>query len=234
MPFPAPDASIEREPLAGNGQAGASSVPPIRVVVADDHVEARRRLRELLEREDGVEVVAEATGLDAVADELRESSPRVLLLDLSVYGGSSVAHIKRLRQAAPDTHIVVLTMDDDPAFARNALDAGASAFVLKDTADTDLPAAIERAARGGEYVSAGVSARLQALGRTGGGHELSRRETEVLRLLALGHTSVEIADRLRLSPRTVETHRARIYRKLGLSTRAQIVRYAIGRGLLGS
>jgi two-component system response regulator NreC len=192
----------------------------------------RRSLRQLLESEEALDVIAEETDLTAVERNLERHSPRVLVLDLGMYAGSSIGAIRRLRKAAPDTRIVVLTMDDDPIFARHALDAGASAFVLKEMADADLPEAIVQAARGGEYVSPRVRARLQGLNGAVTADSLTTRETEVLRLIALGHTSVEIAGMLRLSPRTVETHRARIYRKLGLSTRAQVVQYALGRDLL--
>ena len=213
-------------------QAHPAAAPPIRVLLADDHEQVRRYVRGLLEDGAQIEVVGEAGGLGAVAQQLEQVLPRVLVLELGMYAGSAVEHIKRLLTVAPDTRIVVLTMDDDPTFALHALDAGASAVVLKQTADADLPEAIARAANGEQFVSPRLSALLQALGRSLSEDMLTAREAEVLRLIALGHTSVEVAQRLRLSPRTVETHRARIYRKLGVSTRAQVVSYALGRGLL--
>jgi two-component system response regulator NreC len=148
--------------------------------------------------------------------------------------GSGIATIRRLRAQVPDTEIVVLTMEESPAFAQQALDAGAVGFVVKDHADHELPLAVRQALRGDEYVSPRLATRLDALRAAGRGNGLSPRETEVLRLIALGHTSAEIADKLSLSRRTVETHRARIHHKLGLETRAQPVRYALGRNLIGS
>src|SRR5438105_8641630 len=171
---------------------------PIRVALADDHAQMRRSLRQLLESEEALEVIAEETDLAAVQRTLDTHAPGVLVLDLGVYGGSSIGAIRRLRKAAPDTRIVVLTVDDDPVFAQHALDAGASGFVLKEMADADLPEAIVRAARGREYVSPRVRARMRGLGGTANGDSLTARETEVLRLIALGHTSVEIAGMLRL------------------------------------
>ncbi len=209
-----------------------STKQPIRVVLADGHAAMRRNLRLLLDNEDGLEVIAEATDLSTVVRHVHGQLPHVLVLNLRMLGGSSIETIRRLRRQAPDTQIVVLTMDDNPAFARGALDAGAIGFVLKEMADSDLPEAIRNAAHGDEYVSPRLSARLGSLGRPSTEEDLTPRETEVLRLIALGHTSVEIARKLELSPRTVETHRARIHQKLGFTTRAELVRYALGRGLL--
>jgi two-component system response regulator NreC len=205
---------------------------PIRVVLADDHSLMRRSLRFLLDREDGVEVIAEAVDLASVVRLVHSHQPHVLVLDLSMPDGSSIETIGKLRERVPDTQIVVLTMDDSPVFAQRALAAGALAFVLKDLADGELPEAVRAAARGGEYVSPRVAVRLDALQRSLTEDKLTAREVEVLRLIALGHTSVEIARKLHLSPHTVETHRARIHGKLGLATRAELVRYALGRGLL--
>lgn len=206
---------------------------PIRVIIADDHTAVRRNLRLLLEGEDGVEVIAEAGDLSTVMRHVPAHVPRVLVLDLRMPHGSSIEAIRRLRSQVPDTEIVVLTMEESPAFAHQALDAGAIGFVLKDQADSELPVAVRRAARGEEFVSPRVAAGLEALRKAVDGDGLSPRETEVLRLIALGHTSAEIAGKLHLSRRTVETHRAHIYRKLGLTTRAQLVRYALGSHLLG-
>jgi two-component system, NarL family, response regulator NreC len=207
---------------------------PITVILADDHAAVRRNLRLLLDREDGMEVVAEAGDISAVMRHVPRHLPHVLVLDLRLPNGSSIATIRRLREQVPDTEIVVLTMEESPAFAHQALEAGAVAFVIKDQADTELPVAIRRAARGEEYVSPRVAPALAALRDGTGGNGLSPRETEILRLIALGHTSAEIAQQLTLSRRTVETHRARIHRKLGLDTRAQLVRYALGRHLLSN
>jgi two-component system, NarL family, response regulator NreC len=207
---------------------------PIRVILADDHAGVRRNLRLLLDREEGLEVIAEAADLSTVLRHVTGHQPHVLVLDLQMPNGSSLEVIRRLHTQVPQTQIVVLTMETSPAFAQQALEAGAIGFVLKDQADTELPAAVRRAARGDEFVSPHVAAGLAALQDMVTVDGLSARETEVLRLIALGHTSAEIADMLHLSRRTVETHRARIHRKLGLQTRAQLVRYALGRHLIGA
>lgn len=207
---------------------------PIRIVLADDHHLVRRSLRLLLESEEDVDVVAEAADLGTVARHVHGHAPHVLVLDLQMPGGSSIEAIRRLRAQVPQTEIVVLTMEQSPAFAQRAIDVGAVGFVLKDRADTELPIAVRRAARGEEYVSPQVAAGLEALRRTVNGDGLSPRETEVLRLIALGHTSAEIGHNLHLSRRTIETHRAAILRKLGLSTRAELVHFALRRHLIGA
>ncbi|MGD1058304.1 MAG: response regulator transcription factor [Solirubrobacteraceae bacterium] len=202
-------------------------------MLADDHALMRRSLRLLLDGEEGIEVIAEANDLAAVTRNVHSHEPHVLILDLSMPDGSSIEAISRLREQAPDTQIVVMTMEENPVFAQRAFAAGAVGFVAKDLADDELPQAIRAAARGEEFVSPRTATRLDALQRSLTDDALSPREVEVLRLIALGHTSVEIARKLHLSPRTVETHRARIHGKLGLATRAELVRYALRRGLLG-
>ncbi|HTU78437.1 MAG TPA: response regulator transcription factor [Solirubrobacteraceae bacterium] len=214
-------------------QQTAAADAPIRVLLADDHALMRRSLRLLLDGEDGVEVVGEADDLAAVGRQVHGHRPQVLVLDLGMPNGSSIATIGRLRERASDTQIVVMTMEENPAFAQRALAAGALGFIAKDRADTELPEAVRAAARGEEFVSPRVAERLESLRRSLTGDALTPREVEVLRLIALGHTSVEIGRKLHLSPRTVETHRANIHRKLELATRAELVRYALGRGLLG-
>jgi len=158
--------------------------------------------------------------------------PHVLVLDLNMPDGSGIEALSQLRERAPETQIVVMTMQDSPAFAQRAFAAGAIGFVVKELADEELPQAVRAAACGEEYVSPRMAARLDALHQALTEDKLTAREVEVLRLIALGHTSVEIAHKLHLSPRTVETHRACIHGKLGLATRAELVRYALGRGLL--
>lgn len=204
----------------------------IRVILADDHALMRRSLRLLLDGEGDLEVIAEADDISLVVPHVTGHRPHVLVLDLSMPGGSSLEAIARLRDGVPETRVVVLTMDENPIFAQQALSAGALGFVLKDHADEELPSAVRAAARGEEYVSPRAKARLEGLARAASEDRLTTRETEVLRLIALGHTSVEIARKLHLSPRTIETHRTRIHRKLTLATRAELVRYALGRGLL--
>jgi two-component system, NarL family, response regulator NreC len=132
----------------------------IRVVLADDHMLMRRSLRLLLDGQEGVDVVAEAADLTAVMRQVQRHQPDVLVLDLGMPKGSSVEVIRRLRVQVPVTEIIVLTMEDGPGFADQALDAGAIGFVLKDSADTELPEAVRRAARGEEYLSPRVAFRL--------------------------------------------------------------------------
>ena len=206
----------------------------IRVVLGDDHSLVRRSLRLLLESENGVDVVAEADDLSSAIRHVHGQRPHVLVLDLSRPNGGSLEAIRRLREQVPGTGIVVLSLEDDPAFAQEAIDAGALGYVLKECAASELGEAVRRAARGQRYVSRRVGALLRAVRASGKRDNLSTREVEVLRLIAFGHTNAEIARRLHLSVRTVETHRGRIHNKLGLSTRAQLVRYALRRGLFCS
>jgi two-component system response regulator NreC len=206
----------------------------ITIVLADDHLVVRSGLRMLLEAEEGFEVVAEAGD---VLDAMRRVSayhPSVLILDLNMPGGSSLTAIPEIRKSAPGTEIVVLTMQSDPAFAREALRSGALGYVLKEAADTELVQAVRLAARGRTYLSPELGARLAAEPPPASGppDALSGRELEVLRLLALGHTNNEIASRLFLSVRTIESHRARIQQKTGRMTRADLVSYAHDHGLV--
>jgi two-component system response regulator NreC len=200
----------------------------ITIVLADDHQVVRAGLRLLLEAEEGFKVVAEAGDVATTERRLSAYRPRVLILDLNMPGEPSLPAIPRIREAAPDTHIVVLTMQNDPAFAREALRAGATGYVLKEAADTELTQAVRAAAEGKTYLSPELGARLAAEPPTPNGppDDLSGREIEVLRLIALGHTNTEIANRLYLSVRTVESHRAHIQQKTGRTTRADLVAYA--------
>jgi two-component system response regulator NreC len=208
--------------------------PPIRIVLADDHALLRRGLRLLLDSEEELEVIAETGDLRALAQHIHDGRPHVLVLDLSMPGGSGIAAIGELRERAPHTQIVVLTSEAEPVFAQRALAAGAMGFVVKDHAEHELLEAVRAAATGERFVSRRLARRLDALQRSLTEDKLTQREVEVLRLIALGHTSVEIARKLHLSPRTIETHRAHIHKKLGLETRAELVRYALRRGLLGA
>jgi two-component system, NarL family, response regulator NreC len=215
--------------------AGRSDEPaPITAVLADEHAVARRSLRQLLDCAEDVNIIAEATDLADVIRHVHAQQPRVLVLDLGLANGSCIETIGHLRIMVPGTEVVTLTMEESPLFAQQALEAGAIGLVLKDRADTELLEAIRRAARGEEYISPRIAAGLEVLRRAVDGDNLISREVEVLRLIALGHTSVEIAAKLHLSRRTVETHRARILRKLGLKTRADLVQFALDRRLVGS
>jgi two-component system response regulator NreC len=207
----------------------AMSQEDITVVLADDHAVVRKGLRLLLDAEPGLRVVAEA---GTVPDALRMAlahRPTVLVLDLNMPGGSSLEAIPVLRRDAEQTAVVVLTMQNDPSFARQALQAGALGFVLKEAADDELLGAIRLAAEGETYLNPRLGARLAAQPAQPAGppDDLSERELEVLRMIALGHTNSEIASTLYLSVRTVESHRAHIQQKTRRSTRAELVRYAL-------
>jgi len=208
---------------------------PITIVLADDHAVVRSGLRLLLERTGDLQVVSEAGTADDALRTVLGHKPAVLVLDLNMPGPlSSLDAIPRVAEASPGTRVVVLTMQEDPEFARRALRAGAAGYVLKEAADAELVEAIRRAAAGETYLTPSLGAALAAAppAPSGPPDDLSEREVEVLRLIALGHTNAEIAGRLYLSVRTVESHRAHIQQKLRLSTRAELVRYALDRGLL--
>jgi two-component system, NarL family, response regulator NreC len=206
----------------------------ITVVLADDHAVVRKGLRLLVEAEDGLRVVAEAGNVPDALRMARAHRPNVLVLDLNMPGGSSLEAIPTIREQASMTAIVVLTMQNDPSFARQALQAGALGFVLKEAADDELLGAIKLAAEGETYLNPRLGARLAAQPSQPSGppDDLSERELEVLKLIALGHTNAEVAGQLYLSVRTVESHRAHIQQKTRLSSRAELVRYALEHGLL--
>ena len=207
---------------------------PITVVLADDHRVVRSGLRMLLESDGRFSVLDEAGDVTGTIMKVRECRPRVLVLDLNMGGESSLEAIPQLRTEMPGTQIVVLTMQENPAFAQAALRAGAIGYVLKEAADSELMTAVVAAADGRTYLNPELGAKLAAQPpesdiRPGG---LSPREMEVLRLIALGHTNGEIAASLFLSVRTVESHRSHIQQKVGLTTRADLVGYARQSGLL--
>jgi two-component system response regulator NreC len=217
---PSDSATVEGEATGG-----------ITIVLADDHTVVRRALRLLLEEEPGFEVVAEAEDADAAVRYVRGHKPTVLILDLNMPGRPSLEAIPDIRESSPDTQIVVLTMQKEPGFARQALQLGVLGYVLKEAADDELVQAVRCAAAGDTYLQPALGARLAAEPESGKG-DLSERETDVLRLIALGHTNTEIAEKLFISVRTVETHRAHIQQKLGASSRAELVRDALARGLV--
>ena len=208
--------------------------PEITIILADDHPVVRTGLRMLLEAEDDLEVVAEAGDTEAARRGVLGHKPTVIVLDLNMPGGSSLEAIPAMRESSPNTSVVVLTMQEDPAFAREALRAGASGYVLKQAAGTELVQAIRAAAGGGTWLNPELGARMAAapLSPTGPPGDLTDRELDVLRLIALGHTNSEIAEQLYLSVRTIETHRSHIQQKLGLSKRAELVRYALDNDLI--
>ncbi len=203
----------------------------ITIVLADDHAVVRSALRLLLDAEADFEVVAEAGDVGSATRFVLGHRPDVLLLDLNMPGGPSTNAVPEIREASPETAIVILTMQAEPALARQAMQSGVLGYVLKEAAEDQLVAAVRRAADGETYMQPELGARLAAevVEATDG---LSGRETEVLKLIALGHTNQEIAEQLYLSVRTVESHRAHIQQKLRISKRSEMVRHAIKRGLL--
>jgi two-component system response regulator NreC len=204
---------------------------PLRIVLADDHRLVRSGLRLLLSEEPGMEVVGEAGDADSALRLVGRLAPDVLVLDLNMPGRPGLEAIPEVAALAGPTRVVVLTMQSDRGFASRAMAAGASAFVLKEAADGELKQAIRAAAAGATYVSPRMLRADPA--RTDGSDALTDREREVLRLIALGHTNVEIAGLLTLSVRTVESHRSHIAQKVGLGTRAELVRLAHELQLLG-
>jgi two-component system, NarL family, response regulator NreC len=208
----------------------------IRTVIVDDHAVVRSGLRLVLEGEDDIEVVAEAADARNAVFEARAHRPDVILLDVVMPGRSGIEAIPDLLKESPESKVLVLSMQDDPAYVREAFGAGASGYVLKEAADAEVVAAVREVANGQRYVHPTLGARLvaaEAEERVRAAEDpLSDREHEILRMLALGHTNQEIAGQLFLSVRTVETHRAHIMQKLRISTRAELVRYALDRGML--
>jgi two-component system response regulator NreC len=206
------------------------------VLIVDDHAVVRSGLKLVLEADDGIEPVGEAGSARDAIFEARALKPDVILLDVVMPDQSGLEIIPTLLHENPDTKILVLSMQDDPRYVREAFDAGASGYVLKEAADSEVVAAVREVAGGGRYVDPELGARLVAAEsaerRRAEEDPLSEREGEVLRLLALGHTNQEIAKQLYISVRTAETHRAHIMQKLRLSSRAELVRYALDRGLL--
>jgi two-component system response regulator NreC len=209
----------------------------ITIVLADDHAVVRSGLRMLLDAEDGMRVVAEAGTVDDAVRLTRAHRPTVLVLDLNMPGtatSSSLDVLPVLAAEARDTRVVILTMQENPAYAQTALRAGAKAYVLKEAADSELVHAVRCAAAGDIYLHPRLGAQIAAAPPPSEEpvDDLTDREVEVLRLIALGHTNNDIAQQLFLSVRTVESHRAHIQQKLRRTTRADLVRYALDRGLL--
>jgi two-component system, NarL family, response regulator NreC len=210
----------------------------IRVLIVDDHAVVRAGLKLLVDAEDDLEAVGEAGSAREAVFEARTTKPDVVLMDVMMPEQSGLAVVPQLVKEHPEATVLVLSMQDDPRYVREAFEAGASGYVLKEAADAELVAAIRDVAAGGRYVHPELGARLVAAEtaerRRAEEDPLSDREREVLRLLALGHTNQEIAKELYISVRTAETHRAHIMQKLRLSSRAELVRYALSEGLLES
>jgi len=208
----------------------------IRVLVVDDHAVVRAGLRRVLDAEDDIETVGEAPTAERAVFEALESKPDVVLMDVVMPGKSGIDGLPALLQAVPHARVLMLSMQDDPRYVREAFEAGASGYVLKEAADTDVVDAVRAVANGERYLHPALGARLVVADseerKRAAADPLSEREREVLRLLALGHTNQEIASLLYISVRTAETHRAHVAQKLGLSSRAELVRYALDHGLV--
>jgi two-component system response regulator NreC len=218
------------------GTLGCVSEEPrdetITVVLTDDHAVVRGALRALLDAQGELEVVGEAGDLATARAVTVAERPRVLVLDVNLPDGLAVDAVPELREAAPETAIVLLTMERDLSLARRALEAGASGYLFKDSAHLELIEAVRAAARGDRHLARAVESGLKNAPAKDARPALSPRESEVLKLMALGHTNREIAEQLGLSVRTVETHRAHIQQKLGLSSRPDLTRYALANGLI--
>ena len=208
-----------------------AAVESIRIVLADDHAVVRAGLRLVLDAEEALEVVAEAGEIETAKRMVRAHRPDVLVLDLNMPGPESLPSIPELSE---QTAVVVLTMQNDPAFARQALQSGAKGYVLKEAADAELVQAVQAAAHGRTYLNPELGARMAAapLAPDGPPDDLTARELQILRLIALGHTNAEIGKQLFLSVRTVESHRSHIQQKTRRSTRAELVRYALDHSLI--
>jgi two-component system response regulator NreC len=208
----------------------------VRVLIVDDHAVVRAGLRLLIDAEDDLEAAGEAGSARDAIFRARELEPDVILMDVVMPDGNGLDAIPTLLHEHPETKVLMLSMQDDPQYVRQAFSAGASGYVLKEAADTEVVSAIREVARGGRYVHPELGARLVAAEteerKRAEEDPLSEREREVLRMLALGHTNQEIAKQLYISVRTAETHRAHIMQKLRLSSRAELVRYALDQGLL--
>ncbi|HSS72007.1 MAG TPA: response regulator transcription factor [Gaiellaceae bacterium] len=208
----------------------------IRVLIVDDHAVLRSGLHLLLDAQSDIEVVGEAGDVKEAVFEARAKKPDIVLMDVVMPGQSGIDGVPLVLREAPEAKVLVLSMQDDPRYVHEAFAAGAAGYILKEAVDAEVVGAIERVAAGDHYVHPALGARLVAAEAEARAREeadpLSDREREVMRLLALGHTNQEIAKMLVISVRTAETHRAHIMQKLRLSTRAQLVRYAIDQGLL--
>lgn len=206
-----------------------------RILLADDHAVLRSGLRLLLTSQNEFEVIGEASSGAETLSLAEKLQPDLILLDLSMPTLGGLDALPTLRKIVPSTRILILTMHDDPQYLRQALKHGASGYVLKKAADTELISAIRAVMRGEMYVHPSMTRVLLEdilpEGKSTSGEltwaSLSEREQEVLKMVALGHTSAEIASQLNLSAKTVETYRARGMEKLGLRTRAALVKFAL-------
>jgi two-component system response regulator NreC len=208
----------------------------IRVLIVDDHAVVRAGLRLLIDAESDMLTVGEAGTVREAILEARSANPDLILMDVVLPGESGLDGVPRLLHEHPDLKVLVLSMEDDPRYVREAFSVGASGYVLKEAADAELVTAIREVAAGSRYVHPELGARLVAAEtdalRRAEADPLSDREREILTLLARGFTNQEIAKQLFISVRTAETHRAHVMQKLRLATRAELVSYALANGLL--
>jgi two-component system, NarL family, response regulator NreC len=200
----------------------------IRALLVDDHQIVRSGVRHVLEASGTIDVVGEASGVREALDRARALRPDVVVLDLTLRDGSGLDVIADLRELG--ARVVILSMQDEPVYARKAFELGAQGYVVKDAADEELVAAIDIVLADRIYVHPALAARLVMREPE---DDLTDREREILRLIALGYTNQEIAGQLFLSVRTIEAHRRHILDKLRLSTRAQLVQYALERRIVG-
>jgi DNA-binding NarL/FixJ family response regulator len=206
----------------------------VRVLIVDDHAVVREGLRLVLEKHDDLEAIGEAGSVDEAVEKAAALRPDLVLLDLAMPGKPGLQAMPGLLRADPNVKVLILSMEDDPRYVREAFAAGARGYLLKEAVANEVVGAIREVAAGGRYVHPELGARLiESEPSTDERREdpLSDREREVLTLLALGHTNHEIAKQLFISVRTAEAHRAHILKKLGLASRAELVRYAIANGL---
>lgn len=215
----------------------------IRVTIVDDHAILRAGLAMLVNTQADMEVVSEAADGEAAVQAAREAKPDVVLLDLTMPRVGGMVALREILRRCRDTRVLVLTMHDDPAYLRSALAAGASGYLLKRAVDSELLAAIRAVDRGGIFVDPRLADVLvQDVLANRGARDgpkrpvpmLSDRELQVLRLVALGHTSRRIAERIHVGVKTVETYRARVAKKLGLRTRSDVIPFAMQMGLLSA
>jgi len=215
--------------------------PKIRVMIADDHAILRAGLRMLINAQADMEVISEAPDGEKAAQTARETRPNVALLDLTMPRVGGMKALEKLVKDCPATRVLVLTMHDDPAYLRSALAAGASGYLLKRAVDAELLAAIRAVHRGGIFVDPRLASILvedvlaKKSSKTGSQRSLnilSRRELQVLQLVARGYTSAQIAKQISVGIKTIETYRARLTEKLGLRTRSDVIRFAVQIGLL--
>ena len=217
--------------------------PKIRILLADDHAILRSGLRLLVNSQADMEVVAEAPDGEQAVDAAREVRPDLALMDLTMPGAGGMRALQEMVRDCPKTRVLILTMHDDPAYLRSVLAAGASGYVLKRSVDAELLAAIRAVHRGGTFVDPSLANVLvqdvltkkgSKARHTGPGEILSERELQVLKLVARGYSSQQIAKQILVGVKTVETYRARLAQKLGLRTRSEVVRFAVQMGLLTS